>query len=92
MNARFLSLIDRFGQTVTVNSAKTFGISDTYGLEPGCRADFIILDARSVLDALRLSPARLFVVKSGCVMAQTDPARSRIHYVSKTKGVDYRRS
>lgn len=77
--------------TITRNSAKTYGISDTYGLEEGCRADFVVLEVGSVLDALRLLPARLFVVKGGRVVAQTEPARSRIIYRSKTQTVDYRK-
>jgi cytosine deaminase len=83
--------MQRMFDTITVNSAKTFGIADEYGLEPGCRADFVILDARSVLDALRISPARLYVVKSGRVVAQTKPASSQIHYASKTRSVDFRK-
>jgi len=81
----------RMFDTITANAARTFGISDTYGLKPGRRADFVILDARSVLDALRLSPVRLFVVKSGRVVAQTEPAQNRIHYASETHTVDYRK-
>jgi cytosine deaminase len=83
--------IQRMFDTITHNSAKTFGISDTYGLEPGCRADFVVLDAGSVLDALRLSPARLYVVKNGRVVAQTEATRSQIFYQSKTQIVDYRK-
>ena len=77
--------------TITVNSARTFGIADDYGIAPGCRADFVVLDARSVLDALRLCPARLTVVKAGKVIAETKPPDSRIHYGAQGKVVDYRK-
>ena len=77
--------------TITVNSAKTFGIADSYGIALGCRADFVILDARSVLDALRLCPARLTVVKAGRVVAETQPSQSRIQYGTETRTVDYRK-
>lgn len=75
--------------TITVNSAKTFGIGDSYGILPGCRADFIVLDARSVLDALRLCPARLTVVKSGRVVAETQPSQSRVYDSAEPLVVDY---
>jgi cytosine deaminase len=81
----------RMFDTITRNSARTLGISDIYGLETGCRADFVVLDAGSVLDALRLLPARLYVVKSGRVVARSDATRSRVFYKSKTQNVDYRR-
>ena len=75
--------------TITVNSAKTFGIADSYGIAPGHRADFVILDAHSVLDALRLSPARLAVVKTGKLVAETKPSTSRIHSGTEPKAVDF---
>ncbi len=81
----------RMFDTITCNSAKTMGISDTYGLKTGCRADFVILDAGSVLDALRLLPARLFVIKGGRVVAQTEPTRSHIFYKSKKQSINYRK-
>ncbi len=75
--------------TITINSAKTFGIADSYGIAPGCRADFVILDARSVLDALRLCPARLTVAKAGRVVAETRPSQSRIQYGKEQKPIDF---
>ena len=75
--------------TITVNSARTFGIADSYGIAPGRRADFVILDARSVLDALRLCPARLTVVKAGRVVAETTPSKSRIQYSAEQKVVNF---
>jgi cytosine deaminase len=83
--------IQRMFDTITCNSARTLGISDSYGLEPGCRADFVVLDAGSVLDALRLLPARLYVVKGGRIVAQTETHSSRVFYRSRTQTVDYRR-
>jgi cytosine deaminase len=77
--------------TITVNSAKTFGIGDSYGILPGRRADFVILNARSVTDALRLCPARLTVVKAGRVIAETQPSQSRVHYSAESQVVDYRK-
>ncbi len=55
---------------VTVNGARTLGL-EGYGLEVGCRADAVVLDAYGVREALRAHPARLAVVRSGRVVAQT---------------------
>ncbi len=58
---------------LTVNSARTMGLQG-YGLEKGCNADLIILQARDPLEALRLKPNRLAVIRRGKVIART-PAR-----------------
>ena len=59
---------------LTVNSAKTMGL-DSYGLAKGCNADLVILQARDPLEALRLKPNRLAVIRRGKIIART-PARS----------------
>jgi cytosine deaminase len=58
---------------ITTNSAKTMGL-ENYGLEVGCNADLVILQANDVVEALRLKPTRLCVLKGGKVVSQT-PAR-----------------
>ena len=57
---------------LTVNSAQTMGL-EGYGLEKGCKADLVILQASDVVEALRLKPTRLAVVKAGKVIARTAP-------------------
>jgi cytosine deaminase len=61
---------------ITLNAAKTLRIQDRYGIEEGKPADFLILDAPSAFEALRLVPARLYVFKAGREIASTQPARS----------------
>ncbi len=61
---------------ITLNAAKTLRIQDRYGIEEGKPADFLILDAPSAFEALRLVPARLHVFKAGREIASTQPARS----------------
>lgn len=58
---------------VTVNGAKALGL-DGYGLAPGCRADMVLLQCRSPIEALRLRPARLAVIRAGKVIARTAAA------------------
>ncbi|EJC71949.1 cytosine deaminase-like metal-dependent hydrolase [Rhizobium leguminosarum bv. trifolii WSM2012] len=57
---------------LTVNSAKTMGIAG-YGLEKGCNADLVILQASDTLEALRLKPNRLAVIRRGKVIARSAP-------------------
>ncbi len=57
---------------LTINSARTLGLKG-YGLEKGCNADLVILQAVDTLEALRLKPNRLAVIKRGKVIARSAP-------------------
>jgi cytosine/creatinine deaminase len=63
---------------ITTNAAKTLRISDRYGIEEDKPADFLVLDAPTAFEALRLLPARLHVFKQGREVASTTPARSNV--------------
>ncbi len=63
---------------ITTNAARALRIEDEYGIEEGKPADFLVLDAGSAFDALRLIPARLHVFKNGREVARTTAARSVI--------------
>ena len=76
-------------ETVTYNGAKAMGL-EGYGLAPGCRADIVILQAANVHEALRLKPARLFVIRRGKVIAQTPPVVSRLALADQRIEVDFR--
>ena len=58
---------------VTVNNAKTMGLTD-YGLHVGAKASLVVLDASNPIEALRLRPARLWVVANGRVISQSPRA------------------
>ena len=73
---------------VTVNAAKVMGL-EGYGLEPGCRADMVILQAENLHDALRLKPARLYVIRNGKIIAETPPVISRLALEGRTVEVDF---
>src|SRR5947207_15173215 len=59
---------------ITTRAAKALRIADRYGIEEGKPADFLIVDALSAFEALRLLPARLHVFKQGREGASTLPA------------------
>lgn len=62
--------IKRVYDMITTDAATIMGLSD-YGLAVGKKADLVILDAETERDAIRLSPARRYVIKRGKVVAQT---------------------
>ena len=62
---------------ITTNAAKILHL-DGYGLEPGCRADLVVLQAADPFEAIRLKAARLFVVRAGKVIARSAPRRSEL--------------
>jgi cytosine/creatinine deaminase len=62
---------------VTANPAKLMHLKG-YGIEKGCNADFVLLQARDPVEALRLRANRLKVFKRGKVIAETAPNISRL--------------
>lgn len=56
--------LERIWQTMTTNSARMLRLAN-HGLSPGCAADLVVLDARSVPEAILLQAAKLAVVKGG---------------------------
>ena len=55
---------------VTTNAARVMHLQD-YGLEPGCDASFVLLQARDTIEAIRLRANRLKVWKKGKLLAET---------------------
>jgi cytosine deaminase len=55
---------------ITRNGARTLEL-DGYGLEPGCHADMVILQASNPIEALRTRAPRLHVIRRGKVIAST---------------------
>ncbi|GHO84122.1 cytosine deaminase [Dictyobacter formicarum] len=68
--------IDAVLDLITTNAARALRIQDRYGIEEGKPADFLLLDAPTAFEALRLLPSRLYVFKHGRQVASTTPARS----------------
>ncbi len=62
---------------VTANPAAILGLED-YGLEKGKAANMVLLQARDAIEAIRLRPARLAVIRQGRVIARTPPAISEL--------------
>ena len=62
---------------VTVNAARVMGL-EGYGLEAGCKADLVLLQARDPIEAIRLRATRLKVFKAGKLIAQTPASTSTL--------------
>ena len=75
-------------EAITTNGANALGLAG-YGLEPGCHADIVILQARDPQEALRLKPVRLHVIRRGRVIAETPPVLSRLAIEDRAIEVDF---
>ena len=69
---------------VTMNPAKILGL-EGYGLEPGCYADFVLLQARDKVEAIRLRATRLKVFRRGQLVSETPAATSALHLAGRPK-------
>src|SRR5205823_9053907 len=63
---------------ITTNAARILRAQDSYGIEQGQPADFLVLAAPAAFEPLRTVPARLHVFKSGREVAYTTPGKSVI--------------
>jgi cytosine deaminase len=74
---------------VTSTPARILGLED-YGLEPGCHADLVLLDAGSTVEAIRLRAARRLVVRRGVVVSEAPRAGATLHLPGRPASVDFR--
>ena len=73
---------------VTVNAARVLGLDD-YGLAVGARADFVLLQARDPVEAIRLRASRLTVVRRGQVVARAPQATAALSLPGRPPTVDW---
>ena len=73
---------------VTVNAAKAMGL-EGYGIEIGHHADFVLLQARSPAEAIRLRANRLMVVRRGEVVAHAPAATATLNLPDRPPSVDW---
>lgn len=72
---------------VTVNAAQILHL-DGYGIEPGCKADLVVLQAADPMEAIRLKATRLLVLRRGQVIAETAPRITRLDLPGRPAQVD----
>jgi cytosine deaminase len=69
--------IDAVLAMIRESAARILRVPD-YGLHPGARADVVVLDAESPLDALRLQAPRRWTIRGGRVVAE-NVQETRLH-------------
>ena len=74
-------------KAVTYNAAKILHL-DKYGLEPGCNGDLVILQCKSAIEAIRLKPNRIFVIKKGKVISSSSPTKYKLSIENKQEEID----
>ncbi len=67
---------------VTVNAARVLQLQG-YGLQAGCDASFVLLQARDPVEAIRLRATRLKVYRKGRLLAETPAARACLHLADR---------
>jgi cytosine deaminase len=75
---------------VTGNAAKVMHL-EGYGLEPGCDASFVLLQARDVVEAIRLRAHRLKVWRKGVVVAETPEVVAKVTLPDRPAAVRFLR-
>jgi cytosine deaminase len=73
---------------VTSAPARILGLAG-YGIEAGRHADFVLLQARDPVEAIRLRAQRLLVVRRGRVVARSAPAVARLSLDGRPGAVDW---
>ena len=74
-------------KAVTSNAAKILHL-DNYGLQPGCKGDIIVLQCKSPIEAIRLKPARLFVIRNGEIISSTPSVNYKLNISDKVEYTD----
>jgi len=74
---------------VTTTPARILGL-EGYGLAPGCHADFVLLEARDPVEAIRLRATRLAVVRRGRIIARTPAATAALDLPGRPATTSYR--
>jgi cytosine/creatinine deaminase len=73
---------------VTTNAARIMHLGG-YGLAPGCEASFVLLQARDVVEAIRLRAPRLFVFRRGRLVASTAPVVPQVFTAGSARPVHF---
>jgi len=75
-------------RSITEVPATILGLKD-YGIEKGCNADLVILQASNPIEAIRLKANRLFVIRRGEVVSSSSLVESELNLPGRPKIQDY---
>lgn len=77
-------------EAVTKNPARALGL-EGYGLDVGCNADLVVLQASDAVEAIRLRPPRLFVIRRGNIISEGSPLESKLNLPDRPEKTTYSR-
>lgn len=69
---------------VTLNSANILNL-EGYGIEIGCNANMVLLQAKDEIEAIRLRATRLAVIRGGKIISTTLPTNSVLNLAGRPK-------
>jgi cytosine deaminase len=72
---------------VTKNPARIMNL-EGYGLDVGCNADMVVLQAADPIEAVRLKARRLAVIRRGKVIAELPPQVTNLHLEGRPATID----
>ena len=75
-------------KAVTEFPARTLGL-EGYGLEPGCHADMVVLQAENPIEAIRLRPPRLYGIRRGKIIARSEPTQTLLDLPARPPSIDF---
>jgi cytosine/creatinine deaminase len=74
---------------VTSTPARILGLAG-YGIERGCFADMVLLQASDPIEAIRLRATRLAVIRRGAIIARAPAQTASLSLAGRPKQVDFR--
>ena len=77
-------------QSITGTAAELLHL-DGYGLDPGCHADLVVLQAGDAIEAIRLRATRLYVIRRGRVISRMAPQQASLDLDGETHRIDFLR-
>jgi len=83
-----LSQSEEVVEMITSRGAATLGIED-YQTEVGNPANFVVLQAKTAHEMLRLKPSRLYVIRNGKIIAESAPRHSTVILAGQETAVDF---
>tara|TARA_Y100001960_G_scaffold92643_1_gene99818 strand:- start:426 stop:911 length:486 start_codon:yes stop_codon:yes gene_type:complete len=75
---------------ISKNSARTLNIQDKFGIEVGKPGSLLILPAENGFDAVRRQVPVQYSVRHGKVIAETQPAQTKIN-LDKSEAINFKR-
>lgn len=82
--------IPRLYDMITSNAARAMRLGDAYGIAVGRPANLLVLDAGNVVDAIRLLPECLYVIRHGQVALRSSPAIRELRFGGFEKDIDFK--